>query len=57
MTETTRQYLMTFGRLVEEILNALLFLAIGLEIAAIDLDLRSVIAMSASSPQCSLSAG
>ena len=38
MTETTRQHLMTFWRLVEEILNALLFLIIGLEIAAIDLD-------------------
>ena len=50
MTETTRQHLMTFWRLVEEILNALLFLAIGLEIAAIDLDLRSVIAMAAMIP-------
>ena len=38
MTETTRQHLMTFWRLVEEILNALLFLMIGLEIAAIDLE-------------------
>ena len=45
MTETTRQHLMTFWRFVEEILNALLFLTIGLEIAAIDLDRRSVIAM------------
>jgi monovalent cation:H+ antiporter, CPA1 family len=50
MTETTREHLMTFWRLVEEILNALLFLAIGLEIAAIDLDLRSVIAMAAMIP-------
>jgi CPA1 family monovalent cation:H+ antiporter len=50
MTESTREHLMTFWRLVEEILNALLFLAIGLEIAAIDLDLRSVIAMAAMIP-------
>jgi CPA1 family monovalent cation:H+ antiporter len=45
MTETTRQHLMTFWRLIEEILNALLFLTIGLEIVAIDLDRRSIIAM------------
>jgi monovalent cation:H+ antiporter, CPA1 family len=50
MTETTRQHLMTFWRLVEEILNALLFLMIGLEIAAIDLDHRSIIAMAAMIP-------
>jgi CPA1 family monovalent cation:H+ antiporter len=50
VTETTRQHLMTFWRLAEEILNALLFLTIGLEIAAIDLDLRSVIAMAAMIP-------
>ena len=41
---------MTFWRLVEEILNALLFLTIGLEIAAIDLDRRSIIAMAAMIP-------
>lgn len=50
MSETTRQHLMTFWRLIEEILNALLFLAIGLEIAAIDLDRRSIIAMAAMIP-------
>ena len=50
MTEATRQHLMTFWRLVEETLNALLFLIIGLEIAAIDLDRRSVIAMAAMIP-------
>jgi monovalent cation:H+ antiporter, CPA1 family len=50
MTETTRQHLMTFWRLVEEILNALLFLTIGLEIAAIDLDRRSIIAMAVMIP-------
>jgi len=50
MSETTRQHLMTFWRLVEEILNALLFLTIGLEIASIDLDVRSIIAAAAMIP-------
>nr|WP_294524103.1 sodium:proton antiporter [uncultured Rhodopila sp.] len=50
MGETTRQHLMTFWRLVEEILNALLFLTIGLEIASIDLDVRSIIAAVAMIP-------
>jgi NhaP-type Na+/H+ or K+/H+ antiporter len=50
LTEATGQHLMTFWRLVEEILNALLFLIIGLEIAAIDLDRRSVIVMAAMIP-------
>ena len=50
MFETTREHLMIFWRLVEEILNALLFLTIGLEIAAIDLDRRSIIAMAAMIP-------
>jgi monovalent cation:H+ antiporter, CPA1 family len=44
MSETTRQHLTTFWRLVDEILNAVLFLMIGLEIAAVDLDRRSIIA-------------
>jgi CPA1 family monovalent cation:H+ antiporter len=50
MTETTQQSLLMFWRLVEQILNALLFLTIGLEIAAIDLDWRSIIAMLAMIP-------
>jgi monovalent cation:H+ antiporter, CPA1 family len=50
MPEMSRQHLMTFWRLVEEILNALLFLMIGLEIAAIDLDGRSIIAMAVMIP-------
>ena len=50
ISETTRQHLMTFWRLVEEILNALLFLMIGLEIAAIDLDRRNIVAMAAMIP-------
>ena len=45
MSEATRQHLSTFWRLVEETLNALLFLLIGLEFAAIDLDRRSLAAM------------
>jgi monovalent cation:H+ antiporter, CPA1 family len=50
MTETTRQHLMTFWRLIEEILNALLFLIIGLEIAAIDLERRSIVAVAVMIP-------
>jgi monovalent cation:H+ antiporter, CPA1 family len=50
MSETTRIHIMTFWRFVEETLNALLFLLIGLEIAAIDLDLRAVAAMGAMIP-------
>jgi CPA1 family monovalent cation:H+ antiporter len=45
MNEATRNHLMTFWRLIEEVLNALLFLLIGLEIAAIDLYWRNVTAM------------
>jgi monovalent cation:H+ antiporter, CPA1 family len=44
MSETTQQHLMTFWRLVEQILNAVLFLMIGLVVAAIDLDSRNIIA-------------
>jgi CPA1 family monovalent cation:H+ antiporter len=50
MTEQSREHLMIFWRLVEEILNALLFVTIGLEIAAIDLDRGSVVAMVAMIP-------
>jgi monovalent cation:H+ antiporter, CPA1 family len=50
MSGATRQHLATFWRLVEEVLNALLFLLIGLEIAAIDLDGRSILAMLAMIP-------
>jgi monovalent cation:H+ antiporter, CPA1 family len=45
MSETTEQHLMTFWRFVDEILNAMLFLIIGLEIAAIDLSLTNVLAL------------
>ena len=45
MSEATRQHLSTFWRLVEETLNALLFLLIGLEIAAIELVRANLLAM------------
>jgi CPA1 family monovalent cation:H+ antiporter len=45
MRGTTREHLTTFWRFVEETLNALLFLLIGLEIAAIDLKARAIVAM------------
>jgi monovalent cation:H+ antiporter, CPA1 family len=45
MSELTRQHLKTFWLLVDDTLNALLFLLIGLEIAAIDLDERALLAM------------
>ena len=44
MSETTRQHLKTFWLLVDDTLNALLFLLIGLEIAAIDLEPHALIA-------------
>ena len=50
MSETTRQHLQTFWLMVDDTLNALLFLLIGLEIAAIDLRLRAIVAMAAMIP-------
>lgn len=50
MSEPTRRHLKTFWLLVDDTLNALLFLLIGLEIAAIDLDRRALIAMTAMIP-------
>jgi Na+:H+ antiporter len=44
MSEVTRQHLKTFWLLVDDTLNALLFLLIGLEIAAIDLAARALAA-------------
>ncbi len=44
MSELTRQHLKTFWLLVDDTLNALLFLLIGLEIAAIDLAGRALAA-------------
>jgi CPA1 family monovalent cation:H+ antiporter len=50
MSETTRQHLKTFWLLVDDTLNALLFLLIGLEIAAIDLERHAIFAMMAMIP-------
>jgi monovalent cation:H+ antiporter, CPA1 family len=50
MSETTRRHLQTFWLMVDDTLNALLFLLIGLEIAAIDLKPHAVIAMVAMIP-------
>ncbi len=50
MSELTRAHLMIFWRLVEQVLNALLFLLIGLEIAAIDLSWRNMAATAAMIP-------
>jgi monovalent cation:H+ antiporter, CPA1 family len=44
MSEATRQHLKTFWLLVDDTLNALLFLLIGLEIAAVDLAWRALAA-------------
>jgi CPA1 family monovalent cation:H+ antiporter len=50
MSETTRQHLKTFWLMVDDTLNALLFLLIGLEIAAIDLQPHALLAMAAMIP-------
>ena len=50
MSETTRQHLKTFWLLVDDTLNALLFLLIGLEIAAIDLEWHAILATAAMIP-------
>ena len=39
MSETTREHLDTFWELIDEILNAVLFLLIGLEVLVISLDI------------------
>ena len=45
MSEMTRLHLRIFWRLIEATLNAVLFLLIGLEIAALDLTMRALTAM------------
>jgi len=50
MSESTRQHLKTFWLLVDDTLNALLFLLIGLEIAAIDLEWHAILATAAMIP-------
>lgn len=44
MSETTRQHLDDFWELVDEIFNAVLFLLIGLEVLAVEADLRMLAA-------------
>lgn len=43
MSDTTRQHLDTFWELVDEILNALLFVLIGLEVLVLDMSWRQVL--------------
>lgn len=50
MSERTREHLKTFWLLVDDTLNALLFLLIGLEIAAIDLERHALLATAAMIP-------
>jgi Na+:H+ antiporter len=49
-SELTRQNLKTFWLFIDDILNALLFLLIGLEIAAVELNKSSLLAMAAMIP-------
>jgi len=44
MSATTQEYLDTFWELIDEILNALLFMLIGLEVLTIDFSLRLLLA-------------
>ena len=50
MSERTRQHLKTFWLMIDDTLNALLFLLIGLEIAAIDLTAPALLATAAMIP-------
>ena len=50
MSERTREHLKTFWLLVDDTLNAVLFLLIGLEIAAIDLERHALLATAAMIP-------
>ena len=50
MSETTRDYLLKFWALIDELLNAVLFLLIGLEVIAISPDPRLLIAGLAAIP-------
>jgi monovalent cation:H+ antiporter, CPA1 family len=50
MSERTRQHLQAFWLMVDDTLNALLFLLIGLEIAAIDLKVPAIMAMAVMIP-------
>jgi CPA1 family monovalent cation:H+ antiporter len=50
MSDTTRDYLLKFWELIDELLNAILFLLIGLEVIAISPDPRLLIAGMAAIP-------
>ena len=50
MSETTRDYLLKFWALIDELLNAILFLLIGLEVIAISPDPRIILAGLAAIP-------
>ena len=50
MSDTTRDYLLKFWALIDEILNAVLFLLIGLEVVAISPDPRLLVAGVAAIP-------
>lgn len=50
MSETTREHIRAFWRMVDQTLNAILFLLIGLEIAAIELTLPRLATMAAMIP-------
>jgi CPA1 family monovalent cation:H+ antiporter len=50
MNATTRDYLLKFWSLVDEILNAILFLLIGLVVAAVPFDRRTILAGIAAIP-------
>jgi CPA1 family monovalent cation:H+ antiporter len=50
MSETTRRYVQGFWGLVDELLNALLFLLLGLQLAVLPLDVRDVAICAAAIP-------
>ena len=50
MSDTTRDYLLTFWALIDELLNAVLFLLIGMEVIAISPDPRLLVAGVAAIP-------
>jgi CPA1 family monovalent cation:H+ antiporter len=50
MSERTREHLKAFWTMIDDTLNALLFLLIGLEIAAVELDGRNLAAMAVMIP-------
>ena len=53
MSDTTREHLDTFWELVDEILNALLFVLIGLEVLVLTFTRELLFGVSWRFPQCS----